>query len=576
MIIPEGTFNFVDVGEPITEIVIPAGINLFGAPTQRTRGFPVPSRGMNPNDQVVDWKTELVLPWDVPGNDTVGIPTWLHFIGEQDPTRPSRISDIKFTGYREIDPTSTQMTRPVAFSAVIDFRADHLFLKNVGAGIDASGRVYWPNGMVVLNNICGVIDHCRLVNDVGIPTPFPERTVGYGVGVTRTGREYVWEPDISKVLGKYTNYTVIVEDSYFSKWRHGVSSNHGAHWVFRHNTIEYDFGQGSLDAHETSILVGTRAVEVYNNAFLNRDDPFGEWTGRAIQIRGGGGVFFNNYEDGSYRRFLTLTSGGSGPDYTWVKDIWIWNNESNAPTYLERWSAPGVPLNEGEEYFLHEPHTFPYSPYPYPFTAPPPPTQHVLQVNSEPRPTGFTVTGPMGTIQGVTPQSFTLDEGAYTLEAPTQFEDIGKTYRFVQWTDGYYNPISDSPVIILNLTADTSLRIIYEDVTPPPPAKGILQINAFIDSVEVVADGLIVETEQTFQTPKTLELEPGLYTVDLTYESITKTYTADVVEGLTTTINGQLAPPTPQLQGLQWALLQICSGVALVYISSKAKPLFRG
>ena len=33
--IPEGTFNFVEVGEPWTTVTIPAGVNIFGAPTER-------------------------------------------------------------------------------------------------------------------------------------------------------------------------------------------------------------------------------------------------------------------------------------------------------------------------------------------------------------------------------------------------------------------------------------------------------------------------------------------------------------------------------------------------------------
>jgi len=90
--IPEGTFDFVNVGESWTgaRVVIPAGVSIFGEPNQRTSGLSYDGVGQNPNDQVVQWKTVLRLPWDVPGN-WEGSANWFFKVtGSGDPSKPSR------------------------------------------------------------------------------------------------------------------------------------------------------------------------------------------------------------------------------------------------------------------------------------------------------------------------------------------------------------------------------------------------------------------------------------------------------------------------------------------------------
>ena len=327
-------------------VEIPAGVNLFGAPTER-----------DANGQVVEWKTVLVMPYDVPGDDVVGIPAWFSIIGTADPNRPSRFSDIKLVGYRDFDPSSTSMHLAVSVQSVIDFRIDHCYFRHTaGGGVGVYGF-----------HCCGVIDHCKLINEYGTPVPYETRTIGYGVHVSRDWETTEWEDDISRVLGKYLLYTVFIEDCYFEKWRHCVASNNGAHYVFRHNTIKNDFGYGSLDAHGTYTNVGTRAIEVYENELL---DPMPVGTGikDAIWFRGGGGVVFNNIVTG-YERLAYLVNEGE-VEKCYPHDIWVWNNDLPAgvsPVVVYTDPVKGGAV-EGIDYFLYaKPDYVPY-PYPHPLT----------------------------------------------------------------------------------------------------------------------------------------------------------------------------------------------------------------
>jgi len=205
--------------------------------------------------------------------------SWFAVNGNSDPTKPTRISNIKLVGYRYLDPTFRDSLLEADISQVMDFRFDHVWLQDVAAGIwigDGGGD--HPN-----QQCRGVVDHCTFINTNGLPydPAFPmsgddpayaHRTVGYGVGVGVVGTS-TWNTDPQTTWGKYETDsaigTVYIENCYFEKWRHCVSSGHGAHIVFRYNTIANDLGFGSYDAHGQYAYVGTRAVEVYNNQFLS-------------------------------------------------------------------------------------------------------------------------------------------------------------------------------------------------------------------------------------------------------------------------------------------------------------------
>ena len=318
--IPEGTFNFVEVEEPWMTVNIPAGVNLFGAPTER-----------DANDQVVDWKTILVMPWDVPG-DWDNMPIWFRVAGNADPSKPTRISDIKLVGYRSIDSESITLHRGIAIRDVINFRIDHVMFEHVCSSPVSTWGL----------KCCGVIDHCRFVNHYGFDDlgNYVNGNIGYGMNLQRDYSGVTFEPTMS-VLGQYKDYTVFIEDCYFSKWRHCVASGHGAHYVFRHNTIDQDFGHFSLDAHglrdvETG-RAGTRCAEFYENNLTNAIlTDF-----RALlQDDGGCGVWFNNYVDNSYKSDgIALYPEGYVPSDTWhLKDFYLWATKGN---WTSSWN--GIP-----------------------------------------------------------------------------------------------------------------------------------------------------------------------------------------------------------------------------------------
>jgi hypothetical protein len=361
--IPEGTWNFVNVGETWTNarVVVPAGVSIFGAPTERYA-----------NDSVVEWKTILQIPWEAAPTRPNYI-TMIKFQGNGDPTKPARVSDIKFVGYREFNHTSDTWYSAVQMWNIINFRIDHCCFKHI---THQAVNIRAPaNGAC-----CGVIDHCAFINDYGyVEWASEECTVGYGVSIRAVGTTR-WENDITKVIGQYTNYTVFIEDCYFSRWRHCVCSNDGTHFVFRHNVIEKDSIVGSLDGHGTYDYVGTRAMEIYDNIIIdpvmnkhpenwNSTTPANGQDGITINWRGGGGVFFNNYVR-NYKYGVYMTDEGE-VQKCYPHDIWIWNNtwlNVQHPTFVSYQGHYYV--TENVDYFLRAPNQeqdgFEYTPYPYP------------------------------------------------------------------------------------------------------------------------------------------------------------------------------------------------------------------
>lgn len=356
--IPAGTFNFVNVGETWTgaRVTIPAGVNVYGASNNR-----------DANGQNTEWRTVLRLPWDAPSSWSL---TWFKIVGNGDENKPSRFSDIKLVGYRYEDPASTTTLRGVNIEGVIDFRVDHCYFQDVCGG----GIFTWGGPA---RKICGVIDHCRFINTNGyVVATADDCTVGYGI---QMGVAYadVWEDDVTKVLGQYTDYTVFIEDCYFEKWRHCTSANSGAHYVIRYCTIQNDFGYGAIDSHgwfQTSggiiTQVGTRATEIYANTIIDAVQYY--W---GTSIRGGAGVAFNNVFGGgtfssSHGYFMYLRNDMAGtPEAAkvWCNDWYIWGNTLlDGSSHLFTKYDPANQIIEGENYFFHAPTTFTYTPYQYP------------------------------------------------------------------------------------------------------------------------------------------------------------------------------------------------------------------
>jgi hypothetical protein len=352
--IPEGTWNFINPGETWTgaRVIVPAGISIFGASTTRY-----------PNGSVAEWKTVLVMPTDVPGNDTVGIPVWFQFGSEYSLGYNSRFSDIKLVGYRTFNQNSTSMHIGVRIYNVYDFRVDHCyFLNTAGGGVHVFGSSN-PDEPLELYTTRGVIDHSLFINTYALVVPYDKRTADYGVFVSRGNYgERGWETDSTQVLGQYTNYTVFVEDCYFEKWRHSVATGRGGHIVVRYSTVKYDYGYGSIDIHGDP---PGRALEIYNCTItVAINEPYGqEW---AAWIRGGAGVAFNNtVGGGTYLYFMLLTNEYPDNETFWVHDWWIWNN-TMIEGCTELYVSPNINLNE--DYFLYEPEWYQPYPYPHPLT----------------------------------------------------------------------------------------------------------------------------------------------------------------------------------------------------------------
>jgi len=364
VLIPNGTFNFVDVDEDWTGplVTVPAGVNLFGEPNETDED------GMN-----TEWNTVLKIPWDVPGSwyGTAGdpprqggplTPYMFSFAGTGDPAKPSRFSDIRLQGYRVIDPESLFIIKGMYVNGIVDLRVDHSYLEGISGG------------GVICYNSSGVIDHNRIVNHEGyVVGDFSLCTVGYGVQVDRADGD-VWDNDVTKVLGKYTNYSVFIEDNYFEKLRHSVASARGAHYVFRHNTIQDDFGYGSVDAHGRAYMVdgqiavvGTRCAEIYNNTITDAVQYV--W---ATFIRGGAGVAFNNtVGGGTYTQFIYFSNEADAEvSKCWINDWYIWGNTMLSGCTLKTEYDPLGNITEDVNYFLREPNMvddgFVYNPYTYP------------------------------------------------------------------------------------------------------------------------------------------------------------------------------------------------------------------
>lgn len=366
--IPEGTYDFVDVGQSWTAVEVPAGISIAGAPPQ-----------LDEYGQVIAWRTVLNMPYAVSGT-----PVWFRvgLLGEpacytQVHTEPFRFSNISMIGWRYYDTASTARSIGLYVQNFLGFRVDHCNFQDLCWNAILIGMYQGtPSGQYATCTACGVVDHCRLVNSYGDPgaASYEARTLDYGIGMRRWACR-LWDDNLANIWGQYTNYTIFIEDNYFSKWRHCVSAIDGFHYVFRYNTIEGDYGYGSIDAHGSYAdsgrpqAVGTRCIEVYNNVFKNPDKTW--WTScDAIRQRGGSGVIFNNTVIG-YAELVEMSNDvGNFEPYSpksHVNRTYIWNNALGGASAVTVTSDNTLNVH----YFLRAPSQaqdgLTYTPYPYPF-----------------------------------------------------------------------------------------------------------------------------------------------------------------------------------------------------------------
>ncbi len=175
------------------------------------------------------------------------------------------------------------------------------------------------------------------------------------------------------------------------------------------------------------------------------------------------------------------------------------------------------------------------------------PVPHTLVITSSP------IIGVPVTVDGVqytTPtQPLTLLEGTHTVIVPSNFMPVDPMmYNFKYWEDGSTNPTRS-----IDLTADLTISCTYELKPPPPPAKGYLELHAFLDSQELVVQYEIVGVASG-NTPATVQVNVGIYTVNITYQGKTTTQTASVGDGQTIRLDFQILVTPIQAGTSSWVL----------------------
>lgn len=232
----------------------------------------------------------------------------------------------------------------------IDFRVDHMQIEGYSgqAAVFVSGR-----------DTRGVIDHC----DIKMK---PVANLGYGVVVYG---DDTWKDDAQ--LG--TQDAVFIEDNTFINTRHAVAANKGAHYVFRYNLVEKNVREHAVDAHGPywGSRVGTQMVEIYNNTIV---DPEANGNERAIGIRGGGGVIFNNVIRGYIYAVMLIIEEGqdlkSYPVFHQVHDLYIWNNsfDGEQEIIIQRENRATQFIKENRDFFIYPKDGYKPFTYPHPLT----------------------------------------------------------------------------------------------------------------------------------------------------------------------------------------------------------------
>ena len=321
VIVPAGTWNWVSQGQSWRTVEVPGGVTVSGAGVSGsdTYGLEIPTT----------WSTVLVDAYDSGGRvDSEKV--WFEITGQN-----PRICNLKLVGYRNSHTSSSEMTQGVSLWNTQDFRIDHNSFLDLGG----DAVVMWSGNL----HTCGVIDHNMIYNVHGYENlaNYLESTVSYGI---QLHRDYHAPYETKEsMLGKYTDHSIFIENNYFSKWRHVVSANHGAFYIFRYNVVNEDWGHMCMDIHgKRDTTSGGQGFEVYENRFLNLQD---DGSVRAFwQIAGGYGTWFNNYIDNSgwntNSGMWIYTEDPNGvADNTWhVKDFYFWSHQG---PYNHGWD--GIP-----------------------------------------------------------------------------------------------------------------------------------------------------------------------------------------------------------------------------------------
>lgn len=162
-----------------------------------------------------------------------------------------------------------------------------------------------------------------------------------------------------------------------------------------------------------------------------------------------------------------------------------------------------------------------------------------------------------------TPYSGSLEQRTYKITMPSNILVVADTYNFKQWED-----LSTSPTRTINLASDMAINAGYELVVVPP-GKGNVQVHAFLNSTEIVTDGVIVELNQAFQTPATIPVDPGTYMVQVTlqgYSPISKQVTVATGQTIRADFQFTVPPPISPWWQTPAVIATIIGGIPLVLI----------
>jgi hypothetical protein len=380
--IPEGTFNFSvladnDLWSTDVAVSIPAGINLYGAPVS-----------LYPNGSVIQWKTSLQMPYEYATSGPDNQPIWFMWtLNESDLSLTVEVKNLELVGYRYFNSASSTQYCGVAIyncawgdTVTTGMQNIHVHHCNFQ---DMCGSAISMQPLESSNHnrrpVSGVIDHNRLVNTIGFgigdPDEWNDRNLTYGIAIGRWACD-VWDTNLSNVLGQYTNYTVIIENNYFSKWRHCVAINHGIHVILRFNIVEADYGSASFDSHGSYAdgsypdAVGTRCTEIYNNTFKDPDPRYQPGSTWCVNFRGGCGVIYNNTAVGYYDFVRLQNDAGNYAPYSpqcHINNTYIWDNSFDGGGQLAKNVYDSI-LNVN--HYLRAPtqgqDNFTYVPYVYP------------------------------------------------------------------------------------------------------------------------------------------------------------------------------------------------------------------
>ena len=214
---------------------------------------------------------------------------------------------------------------------------DNRFTKFSRAGIEFNGRA----GLLENRGLqTGVIYENEFLDIIYYPN-------GYGVAIN--GYEF---PGDTSPITFGTDENLFVEDNQFGSetglpgTRHNIASNNGSRYVFRYNTLRNNyFNAASIDSHgRASWPTSSRSYEIYKNDLRNPNPPFTNFQGTGI--RGGDGVIWGNVlNDVNIAMNFKHEAHLPSPDY----EAWVWDNVSNANTFIRNDDPANVTVNEVEK-----------------------------------------------------------------------------------------------------------------------------------------------------------------------------------------------------------------------------------